>query len=111
MKSSVEGYESYLEQKFICKTADVSGYTMDESALGAEYSILFHSDGSAEFILAGTAVSGLTWTTDKVQTENGEAVAFVIVYFDGTPLEYVITETGLDLDFYSSMLMHFEPEA
>ena len=111
VKSSAEGYESYLEQKFICKTADVSGYTMDESALGAEYSILFHSDGSAEFILAGTAVSGLTWTTEKVQTENGEADAFVIVYFDGTPLEYVITETGLDLDFYSSMLMHFEPEA
>ena len=107
----LESFESYLDQKFICKTADVSGYTMDASALGAEYSVVFHSDGSAEFVLAGTAVPGLTWTQEKVQTENGEADAFVIVYLDGTPLEYVITDAGFDMNFYDSMLMHFEPEA
>ena len=110
-ESQPGGYESFLDQKFICKTADVSGYTMDASALGAEYSVVFHSDGSAEFVLAGTAVPGLTWTQEKVQTENGEADAFVIVYLDGTPLEYVITEAGFDMNFYDSMLMHFEPEA
>ncbi|MDY3249815.1 MAG: leucine-rich repeat protein [Candidatus Choladocola sp.] len=105
------GMDSYLERKFICKTADVSGYTIDASALGAEYSILFHSDGSTQFVLAGTAVPGLTWTLEKVQTENGEADAFVIIYFDGTPLNYVITDAGFDLNFFDSMLMHFEPEA
>ena len=110
-ESQPGGYESFLDQKFICKTADVSGYTMDTSALGAEYSVVFHSDGSSEFVLAGTAVPGLTWTQEKVQTENGEADAFVIVYLDGTPLEYVITEAGFDMNFYDSMLMHFEPEA
>ncbi len=105
------GMDSYLERKFICRTADVSGYTMDASALGAEYSVTFHSGGQTDFVLAGTTISTLTWSLEKVQTDSGEADAFVIVYFDGTPLNFVITEAGFDLNFYDSMLMHFEPEA
>ena len=111
VESQTGGYESYLERKFICKTADVSGYTMDASALGAEYSVIFHEGGSLDFVLAGTAVPGLSWTQEKVQTDSGEADALVVVYFDGTPLNYIFTETGFDLDFFGSMLMHFEPEA
>lgn len=101
---------SFLEQKYICKSAEVSGCTVDASALGAEYSVIFHESGMTDFVLAGTTVSQLGWTQEKVQTETGEADAFSIVYFDGTTLNFVITGTGLDLDFYGSMLMHFEPE-
>ena len=100
----------YLEQKYVCKSADANGYTMDASVLGAEYSVIFHENGLTDFVLAGTKVPELEWTQGKVQTETGEADAFSIVYLDGTTLNFVITETGLDLDFYGSMLMHFEPE-
>ena len=103
--------EACLERKYICTTADVSGFTMDASSLGSEYSVIFHGDGTAEFILSGQVVPGLTWTMEKVETDNGEADAFVIIYFDGTPLNFVITESGFDLDFFGSMLMHLEPEA
>lgn len=102
--------EIYLEQKYVCKSADANGYTMDAAVLGAEYSVIFHENGLTDFVLAGAKVPELEWTQGKVQTETGEADAFSIVYLDGTTLNFVITETGLDLDFYGSMLMHFEPE-
>ena len=101
----------YLERKYICKSVDANGYNMDASTLGAEYSVIFHANGSMDFVLAGTNVPGLEWTQGKVQTETGEADAFSTVYLDGTTLNFVITEAGFDLDFYGSMLMHFEPEA
>lgn len=100
----------YLERKYICKSVDANGYNMDASTLGTEYSVIFHADGSMDYVLAGTNVPGLTWTQGKVQTETGEADAFSTVYLDGTTLNFVITEAGFDLDFYGSMLMHFEPE-
>ena len=102
---------SYLERKYICKSVDANGYNMDASTLGAEYSVIFHANGSMDFVLAGTNVPGLEWTQGKVQTEVGEADAFSTVYLDGTTLNFAITEAGFDLDFYGSMLMHFEPEA
>ena len=103
--------DRYLEQKYICKSVDANGYNMDASTLGAEYSVIFHENGMANFVLAGTNVPELAWTQGKIQTETGEADTFSIEYMDGTTWNFVITEAGLDLDFYGSMLMHFEPEA
>lgn len=109
-ETEADALTGYLERKFVCKTADVSGYTMDASALGAEYSVTFHEDGSLDFVMAGAAVPGLSWTGGTVSTDAGEANALVVIYFDGTALNFVCTDAGLDLDFFGSMLMHFEPE-
>ena len=71
-----------------------------------EYSLLLHADGTLELVLSGAAVPGLTWTAGA--TADGTA-AFIIDYF-GQTLEAVIAGTGLDMNYFDSMQMHFELE-
>ena len=99
-----------LERKYVCVSAEVSGYTMDASMLGGEYSLTFHADGTVDFVMVGTSVPGLTWTQGTVMTDAGEAEAFIVDYY-GNTLEAVCTEQGFDMNYFDSMLMHFEPEA
>lgn len=103
-----EETENYLEQQYICKNAKVSGIMMEASVLGGEYSVLFHGDGTLDFVMAGAEVPGLTWKNGTVQTDGGEAAAYVVTYFDGTDLIFVHTDTGFELDFYGSMILYFE---
>ena len=98
-----------LERKYVCVSAEVSGYTMDASMLGGEYSLTFHADGTVDFVMVGTSVPGLTWTQGTVMTDAGEAEAFIVDYY-GNTLEAVCTEQGFDLNYFDSMLMHFEAE-
>ena len=99
-----------LERKYVCVSAEVSGYTMDASLLGGEYSMTFHADGTVDFVMVGTGVPGVTWTQGTVQTDAGEAQAFIVDYY-GNILEAVCTEQGFDMNYFDSMLMHFVPEA
>ncbi|MGN0183737.1 MAG: leucine-rich repeat domain-containing protein [Aristaeellaceae bacterium] len=99
-----------LERKYVCVSAEVSGYTMDASLLGGEYSLTFHADGTVDFVMVGTSVPGITWTQGTVLTDAGEAEAFIVDYY-GNTLEAVCTEQGFDMNYFDSMLMHFEPEA
>ena len=98
-----------LERKYVCVNAEVSGYTMDASMLGGEYSLTFHADGTVDFVMVGASVPGLTWTQGTVLTDAGEAEAFLVDYY-GNTLEAVCTEQGFDLNYFDSMLMHFEAE-
>ena len=98
-----------LERKYVCVSAEVSGYTMDASLLGGEYSMTFHADGTVDFVMVGTGVPGVTWTQGTVQTDAGEAQAFIVDYY-GNILEAVCTEQGFDMNYFDSMLMHFEAE-
>ena len=98
-----------LERKYVCVSAEVSGYTMDASMLGGEYSLTFHADGTVDFVMVGTSVPGLTWTQGTVLTDAGEAEAFIVDYY-GNTLEAVCTEQGFDMNYFDSMLMHFEAE-
>ena len=99
-----------LEIKYVLDTADVEGFTMSASMLGdKEYSLVFHEDGTADFVLAGATVPGLPWTQQRIATEDGEADAFVIDYY-GTPLNVILTDAGCDLNYFDSMLMHFVAE-
>ena len=98
-----------LERKYVCVSAEVSGYTMDASLLGGEYSLTFHADGTVDFVMVGTSVPGLTWTQGTVMTDAGEAEAFIVDYY-GNTLEAVCTEQGFDMNYFDSMLMHFEAE-
>ncbi|MGN0801548.1 MAG: leucine-rich repeat protein [Candidatus Faecivicinus sp.] len=102
--------EDRLERKFICTSADINGYAMDAAMLGGEYSMTFHADGTMDFIMVGTSISGLVWTQGVVQTDAGEAAAFLVDYY-GNTLEAVWTEEGFDMNYFDSMLMHFAPEA
>lgn len=77
---------------------------------GLTYSLLFHEDGTVEFVMAGSAVPGLTWSRETVMTETGEAEAFAIQWFEQV-LYAMLTESGFDLNYFDSMLIHFGPEA
>ena len=100
-------YIDYIEKKYVLTDADVNGYEMPAPAQGDyEYSLLLHADGTLELVLSGAAVPGLTWTAGA--TADGTA-AFIIDYF-GQTLEAVIAGTGLDMNYFDSMQMHFEPE-
>ena len=83
---------------------------MDADMLGAEYSLTFHADGTMDFVIAGTALPGMTWTQGVAQTESGEADAYLVDYY-GNQMEAILTEEGFDLNYFDSMLMHFIPEA
>lgn len=100
--------EDRTDVNYVCTYAEVSGIKMDASALGGEYSVTFCGDGTLKFVMAGTDVPGLKWTKEMVQTDNGEAEAYTVTYFDGSMLNFVFTEEGFVLNFFDSMLMYFE---
>lgn len=95
--------DGMLEVKYVCVNADVSGYTMDASMLGGEYSMIFHEGGALDFVVVGNPMPGLTWT--KADSGN-----FMVDMY-GNTLEIVWTEEGFDMNYMDAMLMHFAPEA
>ncbi|MGN1070327.1 MAG: hypothetical protein ACI4P5_07925, partial [Candidatus Fimadaptatus sp.] len=98
-----------LERKYVCVNAEVSGYTVDASMLGGEYSLTFHAGGTVDFAIAGQEIAGLSWKNGTVTTEDGEADAFVVDYY-GSALNAVLTDEGFDMNYFDAMLMHFLPE-
>lgn len=103
--------EERLDKKFVAVNADVGGFIMEASMLGGEFSVTFNSDGSLKLIMVGAEAPGLTWTQGTVETENGEADAFIVNYYNTNTLEFVATEAGFDLNYFDSMLLHFVPES
>ena len=90
--------------------ADMDGYNMTAAMLGGyEYSLVFHEDGTVDFVMAGAEIPGLTWTTGAIATEEGDVEGFIIDYYT-SPLNAVPAEKGLDMDYFGSMLMHFASE-
>ena len=103
-------FTEYMEKKFVMTDADMDGYNMTAAMLGGyEYSLVFHEDGTVDFVMAGAEIPGLTWTTGIITTGEGAAEGFLIDYYT-TPLNVVPTEKGLDMDYFGSMLMHFAAE-
>jgi len=100
--------QALMDRKFVAKTYTAFGQTMDASMLGAEYSVLFHENGTCDFGLAGMVVPNLPWGLQKVATGLTEVDAFVINYY-GTMFNAVITDTGFDMDYYGTMTLHFVP--
>ena len=80
-------------------TADLLG--------GYEYSMIFHEDGTLDFVMGGTPIEGLRWTEGVAPTG---AEAFVIDYFNtGTMLYVIWTDVGFEMDFMGAGMMYFEP--
>lgn len=98
------------EIKFVLTDANVQGSNMTAAMLGGyEYSVLLHEDGTVKFVMAGADIPGLTWVYGKVPTDAGELDGVILDYY-GQALYLVPTEKGFDMDYFGSMLMHFEPE-
>lgn len=99
------------EKKYVMTDADMSGYNMTAEAMGGyEYSLVFHTDGSVEFVMADTAIPILKWSYGKVPAADGSKVNGIIIDFSGQALNVVPTDKGFDMDYFGSMLMHFAPE-
>ncbi|MGN0793238.1 MAG: leucine-rich repeat protein [Aristaeellaceae bacterium] len=92
--------------RYVMASADVQGVSMTPAMLGGlEYSLVFGADGTVVFTIAGTPVSGLTWTQGTADGQD----ALVIDYY-GLPMYAVITEEGFDMNYFDAMLIHFVAE-
>ena len=93
--------EILLDVKYLCKSYVSGGYQSDASALGAEYAVTFHADGSADFIMAGSPVPGLMWTMSGTDA--------VIDYYGQAELRFVPADQGLWMNFFDTMDLFFVP--
>ena len=98
--------EDRLEKKFVAKSYTSFGQTMDASMLGAEYAVVFHENGLADFTLAGMTVPSLPWGLQKVAVGLTSVDAFAINYY-GSMFNAVLTDSGFDMDYYGTMTLHF----
>ncbi len=98
--------EDRLEKKFVAKSYTSFGQTMDASMLGAEYAVVFHENGLADFTLAGTTIQSLPWGLQKVPVGLSTVDAFSINYY-GTMFNAALTDSGFDMDYYGTMTLHF----
>ncbi|MBQ2954013.1 MAG: hypothetical protein IJE07_10790 [Clostridia bacterium] len=89
-----------LEAKYVCKTYTTAGFTMDAATLGAEYAVIFHANGTADFTLAGFTVTALPYSV---------ADGIHAIDYYGTPFNCTPTDAGFDMDYYGAMMMHFVP--
>ena len=101
--------EERLEKKFTCTGFTAGGvYQEDETYLGGEYSVLFHENGTVDFVMAGVPLTGSTWALQQVAVGLEEKDAFVITYYTMT-YNCILTDTGFDLDYFGTV-MHLEEE-
>ena len=82
-----------LDTKYVCIRYGAGGYEMDASVLGAELSVVLHADGSLDFIMLGSNVTGLTWTW-----EGSEAV---VDYYGAGQLRFT---PGADGEVYLNFM-------
>lgn len=92
----------FIGVRYVCVSAETGGRTLDASVLGAEYAVIFHPDGTADFVLSGTPVPGLSWRMDGDDA--------VIDYFGSMEIRFTIGEGYLTMDYFGSMLLRLEPE-
>ena len=111
-QDGVTDLTAIAEIRFIMTDADMNGYNMTPEALGGyEYSLVFHADGTVDFVMAGTAIPMLKWAYGKVPAADGSEIDGVIIDFSGQPLNVAPTDKGIDRDYFGTMQMHFAPEA
>ena len=88
-----------MDAKYLARTYDAAGYTLDAAMLGAEYSITLHADGTCDFIVNGSGLPGMRWE----KTEGG-------VHFDymgALTYDAVLDGAVIKLDF-GGMIMNYE---
>ena len=91
----------YLNTKFVCQQYSIDGITLDGATLGAEYSVLFHENNTADLTLGGILMENVPYS---ITDEGVYAVNYYGIVYNCTP-----TETGFDLDYYGTMTLHCTP--
>ena len=77
------------------------GEPVDASLMGAVYSVVFHENGKADFVMAGASIKDLPW-----KEIGGD---FVIDY-SGNPIACTPNAEGLSMDFFGSLILQMNPE-
>ena len=107
--STAASSADYLEKKYVCTSAEVGGYAVQAAMLGGEYSIVFHENGTADFMIAGQPMPPLNWIIKKARNAAGEETdALVVDYLGSAELCFIPTEKGFDLNYFDSMQMKYE---
>ena len=91
--------EPVPDVKYICEKAAISGYDIDPSILGGEYSVTFHSDGSLTLIFAGAVIDDLEW---RVEDD-----ALAADYYGAGEFRFVPGEQGYELDYMNAVRFYF----
>ncbi len=85
------------ERKFIAVTFSIGNVTMDAVNLGAEYSVIFHEDMTADIVIAGKAEKGVEYTCDKAGEHIrilGKGAEYRMDYVEGS---YVFEFGGMTI--------------
>ena len=92
-----------LNTKFVCDQYTVDTITLDGSTLGAEYSVCFYENNTADLTLGGILMASIPYAI----TEDGVySINYYGMIYNCTP-----TDTGFDLDYFGTMTMHMVPAA
>lgn len=90
-----------LNTKFVCKEYSTDGVILDGSTLGAEYSVLFRDDNTADITLGDVLMKNIPYSI----TEDGVyAINYYGIFYNCTP-----TDTGFDMDYFGTMTLHLVP--
>lgn len=87
------------ETRYVAVSFTNNGFEGTAEQLGAEYVIVFHDGGTADFTIAGTTIS-LSWTRD--------GNAFVVDY-SGVPLRCEPNAEGLAMEYFGTMVLQMNP--
>lgn len=100
-QAPIEAAQGILQDTlYVCVKAEAGGVPVDTALIG-RYEITFLSDGSAKMTIGGTEIAPVTWTGDG---------ASATVDFFGTKYVFSATEDGLQMNYFDTMLLTYQPE-
>lgn len=92
----------YWNKKYVAKQFTTSGITLDAAMLGTEYSLCFREDGTCDLSMAGVMLPNLPWIWSDEMHQS------LVINYYGVEFAVMLTEKGFDMDYYGSMILHFE---
>ncbi|MCL2866224.1 MAG: hypothetical protein FWF47_00510 [Clostridia bacterium] len=91
---------SFIDRIFVCVAVEVGDMPVDPSILG-RYDVIFRTDGTASFTIAGFNMDGCTWRDDG---------NIITLDFYTTLYEYVRIGEGLQMNYFDTMLLTYMAE-
>ncbi|MCL2545139.1 MAG: leucine-rich repeat domain-containing protein [Clostridia bacterium] len=91
---------AFADVLFVCVQAEAGGAVLDPAILG-RYDVTFHGGGTATLTIGGVEMPGCPWQ------DEGDAI--VVDYF-GVPFVFERVGSGLQMNYYDTMLLIYEAE-
>ena len=88
-----------MDVRYTAVQYTVAGVSRDASMLGAEYAVVFHSNATVDFTMAGFTVS-LPWSQDGTDC---------VIDFSGNAIRCKPNGEGLEMDYLGTMLLQMNP--